>query len=109
MMIPQGKIDEIRERANIVEIVSDYVPLRKNGKNHIGLCPFHSEKTPSFTVNDEKQIFYCFGCGTGGNAFTFLMKQDNLSFPEAVRTVAKRVGIDLSLLDKKSSGEEQQR
>ncbi|MBI5049076.1 MAG: DNA primase [Deltaproteobacteria bacterium] len=109
MMIPQDKIDEIRERANIVEIVSDYVPLRKNGKNHIGLCPFHSEKTPSFTVNDEKQIFYCFGCGTGGNAFTFLMKQDNLSFPEAVRTVAKRVGIDLSLLDKKSSGEEQQR
>jgi DNA primase len=109
MMIPQEKIDEIRERTNIVEIVSEYVPLKKNGKNHIGLCPFHSEKTPSFTVNDEKQIFYCFGCGTGGNAFTFLMKQENLSFPEAVRTVAKRVGIDVSMLDKKPSGEEQQR
>ena len=109
MMIPQEKIDEIRERTNIVEIVSEYVPLKKNGKNHIGLCPFHSEKTPSFTVNDEKQIFYCFGCGTGGNAFTFLMKQESLSFPEAVRTVAKRVGIDVSMLDKKPSGEEQQR
>lgn len=109
MMIPQEKIDEIRERANIVEIISDYVPLKKSGKNHIGLCPFHSEKTPSFTVNDEKQIFYCFGCGTGGNAFTFLMKQENLSFPEAVRTVAKRVGIDVSMLDKKPSGEDQQR
>ncbi|MBI5875892.1 MAG: DNA primase [Deltaproteobacteria bacterium] len=109
MIIPQDKIDEIRERANIVEVISEYVPLRKNGKNHIGLCPFHSEKTPSFTVNDEKQIFYCFGCGTGGNVFTFLIKQENLSFPEAVRTVAKRIGIDLSMLDKKPSVEERQR
>ena len=108
-MIPSEKVDEIRERADIVQIVSEYLPLRKSGKNHIGLCPFHSEKTPSFTVNDEKQIFYCFGCGSGGNAFTFLMKQENLSFPEAIRTVAKRVGIDLSLLDKKPSGEEQKR
>ncbi len=108
-MIPQDKIDEIRQRADIVQIIAEYLPLRKSGKNHIGLCPFHSEKTPSFTVNEEKQIFYCFGCGTGGNAFTFLMKQENLSFPEAIRTVAKRVGIDLSLLDKKPSVEEQKR
>lgn len=109
MIIPQDKIDEIRERADIVQIVSEYVPLKKSGKNHVGLCPFHSEKTPSFTVNDEKQIFYCFGCGTGGNVFTFVMRQENLSFPEAVRTVAKRVGIDLSLPDKKISGEGNQR
>lgn len=109
MIIPQDKIDDIRESADIVDVVSEYVPLRKNGKNHIGLCPFHSEKTPSFTVNHEKQIFYCFGCATGGNVFTFLMKQENLSFPEAVRTVAKRVGIDLSMLDKKPSGEDRQR
>lgn len=109
MMIPQDKIDEIRERADIVQIISEYIPLKKSGKNHIGLCPFHSEKTPSFTVNDEKQIFYCFGCGAGGNAFTFLIKQENLSFPEAIRTVARRVGVDLSLLEKKPSGEEQKR
>lgn len=109
MIIPQDKIDEIRERADIVDIVSEYVALKKNGKNHVGLCPFHSEKTPSFTVNHEKQIFYCFGCGAGGNVFTFLMKQENLSFPEAVKTVAKRVGIDLSLIEKKPSGEERQR
>lgn len=107
-MIPQEKIDEIRERADIVQIVSEYLPLKKSGRNHIGLCPFHSEKTPSFTVNDEKQIFYCFGCGTGGNAFTFLMKQENLSFPEAVRSIAKRLGIDMPL-DTKPSNEENQR
>lgn len=89
MMIPQKKIDEIRERVNIVEIVSEYVPLKKNGKNYIGICPFHPEKTPSFTVNDEKQIFYCFGCGAGGNVFTFLMKQKNLSFSEAVQSIGK--------------------
>src|SRR3989338_7352820 len=109
MMIPSEKIDEIRERADIVQIVSEDIPLKKSGRNHVGLCPFHSEKTPSFTVNDEKQIFYCFGCGAGGNAFTFLMKQENLLFPEAIKTVAKRVGVDLSMLDKKPSGEEQKR
>lgn len=108
MIIPQDKIDDIRERADIVQIVSEYVPLKKSGRNHIGLCPFHAEKTPSFTVNDEKQIFYCFGCSTGGNVFTFLMKQENLSFPEAVRTIAKRLGIDIPM-DNKSSGESNQR
>ena len=108
MMIPSEKIDEIRERADIVQIVSEYIPLKKSGRNHVGLCPFHSEKTPSFTVNDEKQIFYCFGCGAGGNAFTFLMKQENLSFPEAVRTIAKRLGIEIPM-DKKPSAEENQR
>src|SRR3972149_2771719 len=108
MIIPQDKIDDIRERADIVQIVSEYVPLKKSGRNHIGICPFHAEKTPSFTVTDEKQIFYCFGCGAGGNVFTFLMKQENLSFPEAVRTIAKRLGIDIPP-DNKPSSESNQR
>jgi DNA primase len=92
-MIPQDKIDEIRDRADIVDIVSDYVVLKPRGHNHIGLCPFHSEKTPSFTVSEDKNIFYCFGCGAGGNAMTFLMKHEGLEFPDAVRSLAERYGI----------------
>ncbi len=93
--IPQDKISDIKSAADIVEIVSDAVVLKKAGKNFLGLCPFHSEKTPSFTVSPDKQIFYCFGCGTGGNVFSFLMKQDGLSFPETVRRLADRYGIKL--------------
>jgi len=91
--IPDEKITEIKERASIVEVVSDFVSLKKSGKNYLGLCPFHSERTPSFTVNEEKGIFHCFGCGTGGTIFNFLMRASHLSFPEAVRQVAKRYGI----------------
>jgi DNA primase len=93
--ISEEKISEIRNTANIVDVVSEVVQLRKTGKNFIGLCPFHSEKTPSFTVNPDKQIFHCFGCGEGGNVFSFVMKQDRLSFPEAARFLAKKFGIDL--------------
>lgn len=93
--IPEDKISDIRNAADIVEIISETVRLKKAGKDYIGLCPFHSEKTPSFTVSPEKQIFYCFGCGTGGNVFSFLMKQENLSFPEALRSLAVRYGIDI--------------
>jgi len=93
--IPDEKITEIKERASIVDIISDYVPLKKTGKNYKGLCPFHAEKTPSFIVNEEKQIFHCFGCNTGGNIFNFLMKIDHLSFPEAARVLAKKYGVDL--------------
>jgi DNA primase len=92
-MIPEEKILEIRDRASIVEVVSDYLTLKKAGRNHLGLCPFHSEKTPSFTVNEEKGIFHCFGCGAGGSAFHFLMQYDHLTFPEAVERVGKRYGI----------------
>ncbi|MEE4261119.1 MAG: DNA primase [Desulfobacteraceae bacterium] len=95
VFIPEDKISEIKNAADIVDIVSEAVLLKKAGKNHIGLCPFHSEKTPSFTVSPDKQIFYCFGCGTGGNVFSFLMKQEGLSFPEAVRVLGKRYGIDI--------------
>jgi DNA primase len=95
VFIPEEKISEIKNAADIVDIVSEAVLLKKAGKNHLGLCPFHSEKTPSFTVSPDKQIFYCFGCGTGGNVFSFLMKQEGLTFPEAARLLGKRYGIDI--------------
>ncbi|PQP33698.1 DNA primase, partial [Desulfobacteraceae bacterium SEEP-SAG9] len=85
IFIPEDKISEIRNTADVVDIVSEVVLLKKAGRNYVGLCPFHSEKTPSFTVSPEKQIFYCFGCGVGGNVFSFLMKQEGISFPEAAR------------------------
>jgi DNA primase len=95
--IPEDKISEIKNAADIVDIVSESVLLKKTGKNFSGLCPFHTEKSPSFTVSPDKQIFYCFGCGSGGNVFSFLMKQEGLSFPESARRLAKRYGIDLPL------------
>ena len=93
--IPEDKISEIRNRADIIDIVSESVLLKKAGRNFVGLCPFHSEKAPSFTVSSEKQMFYCFGCGEGGNAFRFLMKNEGLSFPEAVKRLARRYGIEI--------------
>ena len=92
-MIKQEKISQIRDRASIVEVISDYVTLKKTGRNYLGICPFHTEKSPSFTVSEEKGIFHCFGCNTGGGVFQFLMRIDQLSFPEAVERVAKRYGI----------------
>lgn len=91
--IPEEIIEEIRGRADIVEVVSDYLPLKKSGANWRALCPFHEEKTPSFNVNPERNIFHCFGCGEGGNVFTFVMKMENVSFPEAVRLLARRCGV----------------
>jgi DNA primase len=93
--IPEDKVSEIKNRADIVEVVSEVVLLKKTGKNYAGLCPFHPEKTPSFTVNPEKQIFYCFGCAAGGNVFSFLMKHDGISFPDAAKMLAVRYGIDI--------------
>ena len=91
----EEKISEIRDRSSILEVISDYVNLKKAGKNYKGLCPFHSEKTPSFMVNEEKQIFHCFGCGEGGDVFTFLMKVGHFSFPQVVEELAKRSGVKL--------------
>ncbi len=76
--IPEDFIEEVRRQADIVEIISEHVVLKRTGKNFQGLCPFHSEKTPSFNVNPERQMFYCFGCQIGGNIFSFLMKKQNL-------------------------------
>ncbi len=93
--IPEEKITEIRDTCNIVDIVGETVVLKKAGQNFVGLCPFHTEKTPSFTVSTHKQMFYCFGCGEGGNVFSFLMKHQGVSFPEAVKQLAERYGIQL--------------
>ena len=91
----EEKVSEVRERASILEVVSAYVSLKKTGRNYKGLCPFHSEKTPSFMVNEEKQIFHCFGCGEGGDVFAFLMKISHLTFPQAVEELATRYGVKL--------------
>ena len=95
MRIPESKIEEIRSSSSIVDVISGYVQLRKRGRNYIGLCPFHSEKTPSFTVSEEKQIFHCFGCHAGGNVYKFLMDYEKISFIEAVQELAKQVGIEI--------------
>ena len=91
--IPGDKIEEIKQRTDIVQLISEYVTLKKAGKNFLGLCPFHKEKTPSFTVSHDKQMFYCFGCGEGGHALAFLMKVSNMTFPEAARHLARKTGI----------------
>src|SRR6266849_2761140 len=88
-------LDEIRTSVDIVDLVGHFVNLKKAGVNWKGLCPFHAEKTPSFMVNPRKGIFHCFGCGVGGDVFGFLMRQDKLSFPEAVRALAKQAGVAL--------------
>jgi DNA primase len=88
-------LDEVRNAVNIVSLVSEYVALKKRGRNHVARCPFHNEKTPSFNVSEEKQIFMCFGCGLGGDVFRFVMQIEHLSFPEAVRFIADRCGIKL--------------
>jgi DNA primase len=95
MRIADDKIDEVRNANDIVEIISGYVQLKKRGKNYLGLCPFHTEKTPSFTVSAEKQMYHCFGCGKGGNIFTFLMETDKISFVEAVRSLASKADIHI--------------
>src|SRR5207244_13141038 len=93
---PSAVLDEIRSRLDLVDLVSQFVALRKAGANWKGLCPFHTEKTPSFTVNPAKGIFHCFACGAGGAAFGFLMRQHRRSFPEAVRARARPARADFS-------------
>lgn len=88
-------VEEVRERCDIVDLIGSYVKLKRQGASYVGLCPFHSEKTPSFSVSQAKQMYYCFGCGAGGNVFTFLMQYENYSFLEAVERIAERTGISL--------------
>jgi len=87
--------EEVRKAADIVEIIGQHVQLKKRGQNHVGLCPFHSERSPSFTVNQDKQIYHCFGCGRGGDVFTFWMEYHNLTFPQSLKDLAERYNIDL--------------
>ncbi len=96
MHIPEETVDEIRQSNDIVDVVGEYVALKKQGKNFFGLCPFHGEKTPSFSVTQDKQIFHCFGCGKGGNVFTFLMEIEGFSFYQAVQHLADKKGFSLS-------------
>ncbi|MZH45812.1 MAG: DNA primase, partial [Nitrospinae bacterium] len=107
--IPDHIIDEIRDRADIVAVISDHVVLKKAGKNYKGLCPFHSEKTPSFSVSPEKRIYHCFGCGTGGNVFKFLMEIQSISFPDAIKILAERTGIPLPRNNSDSSSDPRQK
>ncbi|GEN52043.1 DNA primase [Halobacillus faecis] len=93
--IPEEKVDEIRRSTDIVEVIGNYVDLKKQGRNHFGLCPFHGENTPSFSVSQDKQIFHCFGCGKGGNVYTFLMEIEGFSFIQALKQLAEQTGIDL--------------
>lgn len=95
MYYAEDLVEEVRSRTDIVDLISGYVRLSKRGVNHIGLCPFHNEKTPSFTVSQSKQIFHCFGCGSGGNAFTFLMKYENMGFADALKVLADKAGVVL--------------
>ena len=88
-------IEEVRQSNDIVDIISQYVHLKRSGRNFFGLCPFHNEKSPSFSVSPDKQIFHCFGCGVGGNVFTFLMKIEGINFVEAVQMLAERANIQL--------------
>jgi len=94
-IIPDTSIEEVRSLADIVDVVGDYVRLKKRSSNFVGLCPFHSEKTPSFNVNPKLGIFKCFGCGEGGDVFSFVSRVESLSFPEAVRMLAEKVGVTL--------------
>lgn len=95
-MISEETVDEIRRSSDLVSIAGEYTRLEKKGNSYLGLCPFHSEKTPSFSVSPEKQLFYCFGCAASGNVFSFIMKIENLTFPEAARHLARRAGLRIT-------------
>lgn len=94
-MLAQQTVDQVKQYHDIVNIISDYIKLTKKGRNYVGLCPFHGEKTPSFTVSPEKRIFHCFGCHESGDHITFVMKMDSLTFPEAIKAIAAKVGIEI--------------
>ena len=91
MFYPEDIVEEVRTKNDIVDIVSGYVKLQKKGSNYFGLCPFHNEKSPSFSVSPDKQIFHCFGCGVGGNVITFIMKIEGCGFVEAVQILAEKI------------------
>lgn len=95
MYYPEELVEEIRSKNDIVDVISSYVRLQKKGSSYFGLCPFHNEKSPSFSVSRQKQMYYCFGCGAGGNVFTFLMEYENYSFVEALKYLADRAGVEL--------------
>lgn len=98
-MYSREVIDEVISRNDIVDVISGYVKLKKNGSSYTGLCPFHNEKSPSFSVSGQRQLYHCFGCGAGGNVITFVMEYENFTFPEAVKLLADRAGVDLPVME----------
>lgn len=104
-MIPEEVIEQVRNETNIADIIGQFVALRKSGSNLMGLCPFHDENSPSFSVNEDRQLFKCFGCGKGGNVFTFMMELENLTYPEAILKVADMSGIEISDQYKQSNSQ----
>ena len=95
MRYPQTFIDDLKRQADIVRVIQDYVQLKKKGANWMACCPFHKEKTPSFSVSPAKEIYYCFGCHKGGSVFNFVMEIERVPFPEAIKIVADKVGMPL--------------
>ncbi len=108
-LIPEALIDDVQARTDIAELIGRYLPLKRAGRHFKATCPFHKERTPSFMVNTDKQIFHCFGCGLGGNVFSFLMQHDRLTFPDAVRQLADQAGVRLPEREEASSGKQQVR
>lgn len=102
--IPEETIEKVRQALDIVDVISEYVQLKKQGRNFVGLCPFHGEKTPSFSVSPDKQLYHCFGCGAGGNVFSFVMESEGISFIESVEKLAERTNVSLPELDSKANG-----
>ncbi|HUN04817.1 MAG TPA: CHC2 zinc finger domain-containing protein, partial [Niabella sp.] len=94
-MITQASIQEILSRIDIIDVVSEFVKLKKRGANYLGLCPFHNEKTPSFTVSPAKEIYKCFGCGRSGNTISFIMEHEKYSYVEALKWLAKKYGVEV--------------
>lgn len=104
MYYPEDLVEEVRSRNDIVDVIGFYVKLKKTGNNYMGLCPFHNEKSPSFSVSGTKQMYHCFGCGVGGNVFTFLMEYENYSFAEALKSLAERAGVKLPEIEQSEEG-----
>ena len=100
-------VEEIRMKNDIVDVISGYVKLTRRGSSYFRLCPFHNEKSPSFSVSPGKQMYYCFGCGAGGNVFTFLMEYENFTFVEALKFLADRAGVELPQMEKEPEKESQ--
>ena len=95
MRYSEDILNEVKENNDIVEVISQYVHLKRSGRNYFGICPFHNEKSPSFSVSPDKQIFHCFGCGVGGNVISFISKIEGIGFKEAIETLAERANISL--------------
>ena len=108
MFYPEEVVEEVRSRNDIVDVVSSYVKLQRKGSSYFGLCPFHNEKSPSFSVSPGKQMYYCFGCGAGGNVLTFIMEYENFSFPEALKFLADRAGVKLPEQEYSAEAKKQQ-